>query len=279
MPTIFPAARRRVLVVLAVSLLAAAGAAVAVTLAMGSDGSQGAASGPMTVKPLSGRPPLILDVPGISPGSSPQAVLAAAAALPEGDPRRRWPERRRGTTRLTRTGRSRPLRALPSSDAAAVFNLGLAELWAGRRADALADLRRARTLDPYGFYGGRADDTLHPEQVRWYPLYFAPGALAAPRSVAASGRPRAGRTPTGPISGWRWPAAREQRPCCRDRRGPAGGAGRSHRRRRRGWRWPCSAMTRTAQRSRWERSPSFSSSTRATSRSASTAAFCCSGCG
>ena len=65
------------------------------------------------------------------------------------------------------------------------FNLGVAELWAGDPKDAQADLRHAKQLDPYGFYGERADNALHYNMPRGYPCYFPP---TTPADTAVGGR-------------------------------------------------------------------------------------------
>jgi tetratricopeptide (TPR) repeat protein len=171
-------------IVVAVAVIAALGAAAAVALAMGSGGGGEAGSGPTTSKPLSGRPPLILELPGVEPGAPAAAVLKAANRLPAGDPRRAVAEAVAGYDGAHPGRAIGALEALPQGDAAVVLNLALAELWAGKASAAEASLRRTRRLDPYGFYGGRADDTLHPEQVRWYPPYFAPGVYDTSGSPA-----------------------------------------------------------------------------------------------
>ena len=64
------------------------------------------------------------------------------------------------------------------------FNLGVAELWAGDPKDAQADLRHAKQLDPYGFYGERADNALHYTMARGYPFYIPPSSPRTRPSVA-----------------------------------------------------------------------------------------------
>ena len=76
------------------------------------------------------------------------------------------------------------------------FNLGRRRAVGGRPKAAQADLRHAKQLDPYGFYGERADNALHYNMPRGYPIVL-PAELAAPQRpsvaelrVAGRGRPR-----------------------------------------------------------------------------------------
>jgi len=186
--------------VVTVAAIAALGAAAAVALAMRSAGGGAAGSGPTTSKPLSGRPPLIVNVPGVEPGADPEAIVKAVEKLPAGDPRVALARAMAGYDPADPGRTIAALKALPQGEAAVALNLGLAELWAGKTSAAEADLRRTRTLDPYGFYGGRADDTLHPEQVRWYPPYFAPGVYDTD-GTAAQVRARAEEHPDR-ADGW-----------------------------------------------------------------------------
>lgn len=176
--------RRRIVIVVAVAVVAALGAAAAVALAMGSGSGGEAGSGPTTSKPLGGRPPVIVEIPGLAPGAEVADVLKAAQRLPAADPRRGVARAMAGYEPADPGKAIAALKALPQTDPAVALNLGLAELWAGQTGAAEASLRRTRALDPYGFYGGRADDTLHPEQVRWYPPYFAPGVYDTSGSAA-----------------------------------------------------------------------------------------------
>jgi hypothetical protein len=81
-----PAGRRRLVLVAVVALVAGAVAAAAVIATRGGGG--GPASAPP--RPLAGRPPLVLQLPGPSVGHGNAAVYAAAQKrLPAGDVRLR----------------------------------------------------------------------------------------------------------------------------------------------------------------------------------------------
>ncbi|MDX6620482.1 MAG: hypothetical protein QOK36_2868 [Gaiellales bacterium] len=149
---------------------------------------------PHSSTPLTGAPPLVLDLPA-KPKRGEQALAVVAADMRSG-------HRSQAATALTRARdllgagdlrvqvagallRYRPgeqttaigvLRALVSEDDRApvpALHLGLALLWAGQRAEATAQLRATRTLDPDGLYGRTADDVLHPSYRRGEPLWVS----------------------------------------------------------------------------------------------------------
>lgn len=60
-------------------------------------------------------------------------------------------------------------------DAFVRFSLGEALLWAGRRAEGEAELRRLRDAAPEDFYGVAADDLIHPGMLSGYPPFIAAG--------------------------------------------------------------------------------------------------------
>jgi tetratricopeptide (TPR) repeat protein len=189
-----PAGRRR-LVLVAVVALVAGGVAAAAVLATRGGGGQAAT----TAKPLGGRPPLELDLPGPAVKGGNAAVYAAARArLPAGDVRLAVARAIVAYDPAHRDRTVAALRRLPQTNPAVVYALGLAELWAGQTSAAEASLERVKRLNPFGFYGTGADNLLHLRQeVGGYPPYFAPSAPkgslkslqaavhANPRSAAA----------------------------------------------------------------------------------------------
>ena len=157
------------------------------------------AAAPRSSAPLTGAPPLVLDLPQRPTGG--EAALAAVSAdIGAGDMRVQVA----GAVLRYRPGEVDTaigvLRALVADDDRApvpALHLGLALLWSGQRAEATAELEEARSLDPDGLYGRTADNVLHPSYRKDYPLWvrsrFVHGSLAqlraraaaAPRSVAA----------------------------------------------------------------------------------------------
>jgi tetratricopeptide (TPR) repeat protein len=100
----------------------------------------------------------------------------------------------------------RALRRLPQRDPAVAFNRGLVEAWAGQTSAAVGDWRRTRQLDPYGFYGTRADNLLHPDTLQSYPPYIAPPVL---RIGPAAARAETRRHPGNALAWLRLAAALE----------------------------------------------------------------------
>jgi tetratricopeptide (TPR) repeat protein len=152
------------------------------------------APAPRSSQPLTGAPPLVLDLPA-KPRGGERALAAVAADMRAG-------HRSQAATALTRARdllgagdlrvqvagallRYRPgeentsigvLRALVSNDDRApvpLLHLGLALLWAGQRSEATAQLQATRTLDPDGLYGRTADDVLHPTYRKGEPLWVS----------------------------------------------------------------------------------------------------------
>lgn len=169
------------------------------------------AAAPRSSAPLSGAPPLVLQLPA-KPAGGLADLAAIATNLRAG---RRAPAEaalvraRRalgaGDLRVQVAGamlRYRPgevdtaigvLRALVSNDDRApvpALHLGLALLWSGQRAEATAELEQTRLIDPDGFYGSTADDILHPSYRKGYPLWLRSqavnGSLAQTRARAAA---------------------------------------------------------------------------------------------
>jgi tetratricopeptide (TPR) repeat protein len=188
-PVRIPAGRRRRLVLVAVVALVAGGVAAAAVIA-----TRGGGGGPATTaaKPLAGRPPLVIQLPGPSAGRGNAAVYAAAQKrLPAGDVRLQVA---RAVMEYDPAHRGRTVAALerlPQKSPAVVFALGMAELWAGQPKAAQASLERVKQLDPYGYYGTNADNVLTlGREVAGYPLYFPPsttgGSLKALRRATVA---------------------------------------------------------------------------------------------
>jgi tetratricopeptide (TPR) repeat protein len=184
-----PAGRRRAILVAAVAVLAGVITVTAVLVTRGGGSARPAA----TAKPLAGRPPLFLQLPGPAVKGGVDAVYAAAKArLPAADPRVAVARVIAGYRAANRARTVAALRRLPQSNPAVAFELGLAQLWAGDPTAAQATLQRVRQLDPYGYYGTNADNLLHLNEVQGYPPYFAPGS---PRRSLGSLRAAAKRNP------------------------------------------------------------------------------------
>lgn len=175
-----PAGRRRAILVAGVAVLAGVITVVAVLVTRGGGSAQPKA----VAKPLAGRPPLFLQLPGPAVKGGVDAVYAAARArLPASDPRVAVARAIAGYTSATRAQTVAALERLPQSNPAVVFELGLAQLWSGRTQAAAASLQRVKRLNPYGYYGTNADNLLYLNEVQGYPLYLPP--VAPKRSAAA----------------------------------------------------------------------------------------------
>ena len=205
--------------------VAAAGALVVAAAVIGALAlrSPAPAAAPRSSAPLTGAPPLVLDLPA-HPRGGEAALAALSSDLAAGRRGRAETALRRarallgaGDMRVQVAGallRYRPgevdtsigvLRALVADDDRApvpALHLGLALLWSGQRAEATAELQETRSLDPDGLYGRTADNVLHPAYRKNYPLWvrsrFVHGslprlrarALAAPRSRGCATRLR-----------------------------------------------------------------------------------------
>ena len=193
--------------------VAAAGALVVAVAVLGALAlrSPAPAAAPRSSAPLTGSPPLVLDLPAHPRGG--EAALAAvsadigagrrgagrdgAAARPRAARRGRHARAGRRRAAALPPGRGGHaigvLRALVSDDDRApvpALHLGLALLWSGQRAEATAELQETRSLDPDGLYGRTADNVLHPSYRKNYPLWvrsrFVHGSLAQLRARAAA---------------------------------------------------------------------------------------------
>ncbi len=177
-----PGPGRRVLAIVGIALIAALAAGAWVAF----DSSSGSASDAETnSKPLDGKPPLVLDLPGTpTDGSTGAQLKAAEQRLPAGDVRLAVARAIAGYTPGDGQATIDVLRELPQDEPVVAFNLGVAELWAGDPKDAQTDLLHAKQLDPYGFYGERADNALHYTMARGYPFYIPPSSPRTRPSVA-----------------------------------------------------------------------------------------------
>jgi Flp pilus assembly protein TadD len=168
---LFAARNRRVLLVVAVAAVVAAGAVVGVTF-LQTRGERTTIPGAVT-NPRAGRPPLELDF-GVS--SSPEArALAAAQALYNGKHvvqaaaifhRYHSLEARIGSAFAAWSdgglATMRQLAAAHPRSGPVLLHLGLAEYWAGRNSDAIAAWEETAKVGADSPYGVAAEDLLHP---------------------------------------------------------------------------------------------------------------------
>lgn len=159
--------RARVYLVVAVAALLAAGGAVGVTLATRS-------APPPTAKKQPGVPPLALDF-GVRADAEARALARANTLYDDGKRTEAkaifsrydsleaqvgaaladWPSG--SLARLQELAREHPRSALVQ------LNLGLAQFWEGRNAEAAMSFRTASRVQPDTFYAVRADGLLHPQ--------------------------------------------------------------------------------------------------------------------
>lgn len=175
----------RVAVLVAAAALAAAGATVGVTLATRSHVAK-----PQSLKPRPGFPPLYLDL-GVRGDPAAQAIRSASALYARGrhaDALRifdRYPdvEAQVGAALATwPAGTIDRLRTLASAhprSAVVRLNLGIADYWAGKGADALAAWREAVSVEPDSPAAVSADNFLHPDFAPSLPP-FVPSFPAPP---------------------------------------------------------------------------------------------------
>jgi tetratricopeptide (TPR) repeat protein len=169
-----PNGRRRLILVAAVAVAAGVVTAAVVLATRGGGGDAGPAA--TTAKPLAGRPPLFLDLPGPAVRGGNAAVYAAAQKrLPAGDVRLAVARAMVAYSPAHRDRTLAALRRLPQRNPAVAFALGMAQLWAGQPQVAALTLERVKRLNPYGYYGTNADDLLHlGHEAPGYPPYFPP---------------------------------------------------------------------------------------------------------
>lgn len=162
--------------VLGVALAAGVAAAAAVVVFTGG-GGQDPAVVPSKTTPFTGSPPLKIELPGGDVKGTRAQLRAAQRELPAGDVRIAVARAIAGYSSGGAAATLADLRALPQDEPVVSLHLGLAELWSGEQSAGLAELKRTRTLDPHGFYGSLADNTLHTEQRPDYPIYIPPPAV------------------------------------------------------------------------------------------------------
>src|SRR5579862_1846068 len=171
-----PASRRaRIAVLVAVAVVSGTGVGVAATVSRG-DHVAAPATARIPCPKVTGAPPLVLDLPGNRPNSISDAVLAeyARSRLPHTDLRVRVADAIVKYPTVGAAATVAALRRLPQDQPVVVTNLGLTDLWSCRLKAAVANLDAAKRLDPYGYYGTRADTALHPGQREGYPFYLPP---------------------------------------------------------------------------------------------------------
>jgi tetratricopeptide (TPR) repeat protein len=177
-----PGRSARIALVVGVAAVAGlvTGGVVLVTRGGGGGGDRAAAA---PAKPLTGKPPLVIDV-----------KAGALARLPADDVRRRVAAIISRDDETRRSESIAALEALPQDQPVVAMSLGLAQLWAGNPTAAAATLERVKTLDPYGYYGTNADNLLHLNLLPGYPPWFSTarpdGASVADLRARTAANPR-----------------------------------------------------------------------------------------
>jgi tetratricopeptide (TPR) repeat protein len=163
-----PGRNARVALVVAVAAVAGlvTGGIVLVTRG-GDDGGAAPAS-----KPLTGTPPLVIDV-----------GAKELRQLPADDLRRRVAAIVGRDDQSRRAESIAALKALPQDEPVVSLALGLAQLWAGDATAAQASLERVKQLDAYGYYGTNADNLLHLNEAPGYPPWLT---TARPAGVSVA---------------------------------------------------------------------------------------------
>ena len=148
-PVRIPSGRRRLILVAAVAVAAGAIAAAVVLATRGGGGGSGGSPQAVTGKPLTGTPPLFLDLPGPAVTGGNAAVYAAAQRrLPAGDVRLAVARALIAYSPATRAQTIATLERLPQRNPAVVFALGMAQLWAGQPGVAAVTLERVKRARP-----------------------------------------------------------------------------------------------------------------------------------
>lgn len=179
--------RTRVWLVIAAASVAAAGAAVGVTLATRTPTQQAVE---ITPRPRPGFPPLVLDL-GVRTDAEARALRRAAALYDRGRRSQaarvfagyRSLEAQLGSAFAAWRGTLPRIRALAEAhprSAVAQLHLGLALFWAGRAVEAASAWRRAVAVEPDTLSAVRAGDLLHPNFPRGLPI-FVPSFPAPPQ--------------------------------------------------------------------------------------------------
>jgi tetratricopeptide (TPR) repeat protein len=173
---------RRARIALVVGAAAVAGLATGGIVLVTRDGGGGGDGPAARAKPLTGTPPLVVDV-----------KPATLRRLPADDLRRRVAAIIRRDDESRRAESIAALQALPQDEPVVGMALGLAQLWAGDPAAAEVALKRVKELDPYGYYGTNADNLLHLNEAPGYPPWLTTarpeGASIAQLKARTQSRP------------------------------------------------------------------------------------------
>ena len=181
--------RARIIVIAGAAACLAAGGTVALAV-ITSNGKGGNENKPV---PLSGAPPLALDLGVRTDPEATSLRRADASTRASGGPRpvassagttrrRRRSEPRSPPGQARAWRRSSDSRRSTAQDSLVLLHLGYANLWAGDSEQATAAWRRATSAQPDTMSAQRADDALHPGFPPGEPLFvpsFAPPARLA----------------------------------------------------------------------------------------------------
>jgi hypothetical protein len=168
--------RRRLAVVLGIA--ATVGVAAALVVVMTAGGSSAEPAAPAPSKPLEGAPPAAVQLPGARVSGNQAVCDASRTRLGKDDVRTKVACAMAGYGEQGAAATIDTLDALPHGEPVVQVNLGLVQLWAGRRSEALTTLKAVREDDLYGYYGTVADNVLHfPAQRPGYPLWVPPPGL------------------------------------------------------------------------------------------------------
>ena len=178
-----PGRSARIALVVGVAAVAGLVTGGVVLVTRGGGGGGDTAATQAKAKPLTGTPPLVIDV-----------KAGALARLPADDLRRRVAAIISRDDEARRTESIAALEALPQDQPVVAMSLGLAQLWAGDPTAAAATLARVKKLDPYGYYGTNADNLLHLNLLPGYPPWFSTvrpsGASVADLRAQTKSNPR-----------------------------------------------------------------------------------------
>jgi tetratricopeptide (TPR) repeat protein len=180
-----PGRNARVALVVAVAAVAGLVTGGIVLVTRGGDGGATAQAPP---KPLTGTPPLVIDV-----------GAKELRRLPADDLRRRVAAIMVRDDESRRAESIAALKGLPQDEPVVSMGLGLAQLWAGDATAAQASLERAKTLDPYGYYGTNADNLLHLNEAPGYPPWLT---TARPAGVSVADLKARAKAHPGDAQAW-----------------------------------------------------------------------------
>lgn len=176
--------RQRTIALVAAASLATAGVTVGVTLAQSDRAKTAVAGAPVVGKPLTGAPPLVLEL-GVRDDAEARALRAASQLLVAGkrvDAARRFSLYHSLDAQVAQIVaqwspdaglRGLQALALEHPDSGLVqLQLGLALVWVGRVVEAEKAWRLALARDPDTAYAVRAADLLHPDLPRGLPAFI-----------------------------------------------------------------------------------------------------------